>query len=173
MTILAPVRRSPTRRDGLRARLAERRELARYDRLACRLIELRDIAELAQRARAVIEAGWIQHSWYSYRQQAEPSRPAAVTGACLVGGIVQAGGGPAAFNSQLVQRTLDLTWNTLYGVDGDSLVWCPAPSVRTSHLHDLTRWNDRPARTRAEVADLLTAVGIEAGRLRGLIQVAR
>jgi hypothetical protein len=176
MTIMAPERPAPACRTGPRARLAQRRELARQDRLVGRLVELRDIAELTERAGRLIAAGWIQHSWYSYRRQDESPGPAGrspIAGACLVGAIVQAGGGPGTFNSQLVQRTLDLTWSTLYGVAGDSLAWCPAPSVRTSRLHDLTRWNDRPARTRSEVADLLTATGAEAGRLSGLIQQQR
>ena len=86
---------------------------------------------------------------------------------------MHAAGGPQAFNTQLVQRSLDLTWNTLYGVAGDSLAGCPAPSVRTSHLRDLTRWNDRPSRTRDEVLDLLAATEAETGRLSNLIRAQR
>ena len=96
-----------------------------------------------------------------------------IVGACLVGAIVHAAGGPPAFNTQLVQRSLDLTWNTLYGVAGDSLAWCPPPSVRTSRLRDLTRWNDRPSRTSDEVCDLLAATQAEAGRLSDLIRAQR
>ena len=173
MTTMTPVRPAPAgRRDTLRARLAERRLLARQDQLVARLIELHDIARLTGQARAVLEVGWIQRSWYRYAE-GQPNAGSVrgpVAGACLAGAVVQAGGGPAAFNTQLVQRTLDLTWNTLYGVAGDSLAWCPAPSVRISHLRDLTRWNDQPARTRAEVADLLAATGAEADRLSDLIR---
>jgi hypothetical protein len=180
----------------------QNRLLARQDRLAARLIELRCIAELTSRAEAVIEAGWIQRGWYRYAPEdrapedrapedrapedkasggrapkdrasgdGQVDRP--IVGACLVGAIVHVAGGPQAFNTQLVQRSLDLTWNTLYGVAGDSLAWCPPPSVRTSHLRDLTRWNDRPSRTRDEVCDLLAATKAEAGRLSDLIRAQR
>lgn len=175
MTTITLIRPAERRRGDRRGRLAERRLLARQDRLTARLMELRSIAELVAQARVVIEAGWIQHSWYSYRTaENEPDEQrSTVAGACLVGAIVHAAGGPQAFNTQLVQRSLDLTWNTLYGVAGDSLAWCPAPAVRTSHLRDLTRWNDQPARTKAEVGDLLMATETETGRLRELIQAQR
>ncbi len=174
MTITTPVRpaAAPVRK-SLRGRLAERRMLARRDRLTARLLELRDIAELADRARAVVETGWVQRSWYRYLDEPAERGQQPVAGACLVGAIVHAGGGRAAFTSQLVQRTLDLTWNTLYGVDGDSLAWCPPPAVRISHARDLTSWNDQPARTRGEVLDLLTATRAEAGRLTELIRAQR
>ena len=170
MTIMTPVRPAPTpERKRLRDRLAERRMLVRRDRLTARLIELHYIAELAGKARAVIETGWLQRDWYRY-QGPDGRRDQSITGACLVGAIVHAGGGPKAFTSQLVQRTLDLTWNTLYGVDGDSLAWCPPPAVRINHARDLTRWNDQPSRTRGEVVDLLTATEAEAGRLSDLLR---
>jgi hypothetical protein len=169
MTIVTPVRPAPSapapERKSLRDRLAERRMLIRRDRLTARLIELHNIAALAERARMVVETGWLQRDWYRYQGPNEP-----ITGACLVGAIVHAGGGPKAFTSHLVQRTLDLTWNTLYGVDGDSLAWCPPPAVRINHARDLTRWNDQPSRTRSEVVDLLSATQAEAGRLSELIR---
>jgi len=173
MTIITLVRPAATpRRTSLRDRLAERRMLARRDRLTARLVELHDIAELTQRARTVVETGWVQRDWYRYQgSDGRSDRP--VTGACLVGAIVHAGGGPTAFNTQLVQRSLDLTWNTLYGVDGDSLAWCPPPAVRISHARDLTRWNDQPTRTRGEVLDLLVATEAETGRLSELIRSQR
>lgn len=171
MTITTPVRPAPApRRTSLRKRLAERRMLARRDRLTARLVELHAIAELTEKARATVENGWLQRDWYRYQDLDERD---SIAGACLVGAIVHAGGGPAAFTSQLVQRTLDLTWNTLYGVDGDSLAWCPPPAVRISHARDLTRWNDQPCRTRGEVVDLLTATRAEAGRLSELIRDQR
>jgi hypothetical protein len=190
-TLVRPAERWP---DTVRGRLAERRLLARrnrllarQDRLTGRLAELRDIAELAGQAGAVIEAGWIQRGWYHYAPQDHASENRApedrareagradrpIVGACLVGAIVHAAGGPQAFNTQLVQRSLDLTWNTLYGVSGDSLAWCPAPSVRTNHLRDLTRWNDQPSRTSDEVRDLLAATEAEAGWLSDLIRAQR
>jgi hypothetical protein len=80
---------------------------------------------------------------------------ARVSGACLVGAIVHAGGGPAAVHNQLVQRTLDLTWHTLYQNPHEPVRWCPAPATRMAHVRDLTRWNDRPERSSAQVTHLL------------------
>ena len=177
MTMTTPVRPAPApRRETWRVRLARRRALARHDRLTARLLELREIAELVDRAGTVIEGGWIQYGWYRYRGAEEPADSTehdAVVGACLVGAVVHAGGGRRAFTSQLVQRALDLTWSTLYGLDGDSLAWCPPPAVRFSHLRDLTRWNDAPARTKGEVLDLLAATRTEAARLGELIRAER
>ena len=78
-----------------------------------------------------------------------------VSGACLVGGIVHAAGGPRAVRSQLVQRTLDLTWHVLREDERTPVRWCPAPPVRAAHVRDLTRWNDHPRRTVADVRALL------------------
>jgi hypothetical protein len=173
MTITMPVRPATApRRRTLRGRLAERRMLARRDRLTARLVELHEIGALIERARATVEIGWLQRDWYRYQGTGERTDQP-ITGACLVGAIVHAGGGPKAFTSQLVQRTLDLTWNTLYGVDGDSLAWCPPPAVRISHARDLTRWNDEPCRSRGEVLDLFTAAQAEASRLSELIRTQR
>ena len=83
------------------------------------------------------------------------SRP--VTGACLVGAVVQAGGGPPAARSQMVQRTLDLTWHALRDDPDRPVRWSPGPDVRMLQVRDLTRWNDTPGRTRDEVLDLLVA----------------
>jgi hypothetical protein len=74
-----------------------------------------------------------------------------ISGACLVGAIVYAGGGPTAVHTQVVQRTLDLSWHTLYEDPQRQVRWCPAPAVRMAHVRDLTRWNDHPQRTAAHV----------------------
>ncbi len=78
-----------------------------------------------------------------------------VTGACLVGAVVQAGGGPEAVRSQPVQRTLDLIWHSLREDAVRPVRWCPGPPVRAIHVLDLTHWNDAPDRTRGEVVELL------------------
>jgi hypothetical protein len=47
---------------------------------------------------------------------------------------------------------------------------CPPPQVRVAQVRDLTRWNDTPGRTLADVLALLhatrAAAEAEAGRLR-------
>jgi hypothetical protein len=82
---------------------------------------------------------------------------------CLVGGIVQAGGGLAAVHSQPVQRALDLTWHTLFRSERESIEFCPAPTLRAAHVRDLTWWNDRPHRTADDVTALLGAAAGAAG----------
>lgn len=172
-----PARESWWRRRRQRERLAAR------DRAGARLAELHHLAALLLDARDVVLSGWLQDSWFSYLDQAgrvqtvtlptlraPAGRP--VTGACLVGAVVQAGGGWSAAPSQPVQRALDLTWHTLYGVGPLPSGWCPAPTVRAAHVRQLTRWNDSPRRTQTDVADLLSATsdaaGAESVRVRAL-----
>ncbi|MEN3269243.1 hypothetical protein [Pseudonocardia sp.] len=164
-----------------RKRRRERQRLARQDRLAAHLAELHRIRALVSEARAVIESGWVQHGWFACRDAQGRQHTVnagnlrsvddlPVTGACLVGAIVRAGGGLAAVGSQHVQRALDLTWHTLYGDDREPVRWCPAPPIRSAKVRDLTRWNDQPERTPEDVMALLHAVeraaGAELGRAR-------
>lgn len=145
---------------------AERRRLARQDRHSARLAELHSIRALVQEARSVISAGWVQHSWFALTSEHGQIRlitahnvfevtDQPVSGACLVGAIVHAGGGPVAVHSQLVQRTLDLTWHTLYGDTSSPVRWCPPPAIRMANVRDLTAWNDHPSRSVADVDALL------------------
>jgi hypothetical protein len=165
-----------------RAGRRERRRLARQDRLTANLAELHHIQTLLAAAADVICSGWVQNGWFTYRDEHAQQhtvgthelrlladRP--ITGACLVGAIVTAGGGPSAAGSQPVQRALDLTWHTLYG-GYEPIRWCPAPSVRTSHMCDLTRWNDQPDRTPEEVAALLQLTSCPAWST-GVLQAPR
>lgn len=166
-----------------RGRRQERERLAAQDRISSRLAELHHLDGLLLDARDVILAGWLQDGWFSYLDgrgqeqtvtvptlRALAGRP--VTGACLVGAVIQAGGGLSAAGSQPVQRALDLTWHTLHGVGPLPSSWCPAPSIRATHIRQLTRWNDSAHRTAADVADLLTATlsaaGAESVRMRAV-----
>jgi hypothetical protein len=164
-TTTAPLR-IPTL-SGRRERRAERRRLERYDTLSAQLAELFSIRTLLVEAAAIVGDGWVQGAWFTvatprggravtvYDLRLTKSRP--VTGACLVGAVVQAGGGPPAARSQQVQRTLDLTWHTLHDDPAQPVRWSPGPDVRLMQVRDLTRWNDAPRRTRDEVVDLLEA----------------
>jgi hypothetical protein len=160
---------------------AQRRQLARQDRLSAQLAELHHLGSLITTARAVVGAGWVQGGWFVVADDRggrctvtastlwlATDRP--VIGACLVGAIIEAGGGPPAVRSQPVQRALDLTWHTLYGDAREPVRWCPAPPIRTAHVRDLTRWNDQPGRTAADVTALLIdvehAAAASADRLR-------
>jgi hypothetical protein len=159
-----------TRPGPRRQRRAERRRLVRQDEVAVRLAELHRIRALLRDAVVMVNVGWIQNAWFAvvddqggqrkltaHEIHEVDDRP--VSGACLVGGIVHAAGGPDAAHTQLVQRTLDLTWHSLYEGAGQPVRWCPSPAVRAAHVRDLTRWNDHPQRTARQVSALLeTAV---------------
>jgi hypothetical protein len=148
-------------------RKAERRRLKRHDALSRQLAELHAIRALLGQAADVVRAGWVQGAWFTvatadgkravtaYDLPVVESSP--VAGACLVGAIVQAGGGPAAVRSQLVQRTLDLTRHTLREDSDRPVQWCPGPRMRMLGVLELTRWNDAPGRTRDQVVDLIQA----------------
>jgi hypothetical protein len=149
-----------------RARKRKRRELRARDRRSARLAELHHIDALLADAGAVIDRGWIQHGWFAYDDVSGVRHTVAaytvrtgnlesVAATCLVGAIVHAAGGPSTARSQLVQRTLDLTWHTLYRRDDEGIRWSSPPSERAGHVQDLARWNDRPGRQPQDVSALL------------------
>jgi hypothetical protein len=150
-----------------RDRRADHRRLARCDAVSARLAELHAIGEVLTEAAELVGHGWVQDGWFSvgtptgevvlsaYDLRLMATYP--VTGACLVGSIVHAAGGPGRARSQLVQRTLDLTWHALRDASDTPSVLCPSPPVRATRLLDLTRWNDAPGRAKHEVIGLLGA----------------
>lgn len=152
-------------RPGRRERRAERLRLRRLDALSAQLAQLHAIRVLLEQAGEIIRGGWIQGAWFAVdvggrtRTVSAPelrlTRDHPVTGACLVGAIVQAGGGPESVRSQPVQRALDLVWHSLREDDGQPVRWCPGPPARMMHVLDLTHWNDAPGRTRSDVVGLL------------------
>lgn len=156
-------------RPGLRGwldRYAARRRTARIRRLETQLADLRAIEALLDEARSVIERGWIQHAWFAYIDERGRTRKASsagamdvvgrpLVGACLVGAVVAAAGGPSSVHTQPVQRALDLVWHALAVEEGLPVVWCPAPDVRMGRVRDLTSWNDAANRTATEVSGLL------------------
>ena len=152
-------------RPGRRERRAARLRLRRVDALSTQLAQLHAVRALLEQAGEIVVHGWVQGAWFavdvgggSRAVTAQEVRLAAdhpVTGACLVGAVVQAGGGPAAVRSQPVQRALDLLWHSLREDAGQPVRWCPGPPVRTMHVLDLTHWNDAPGRTRGDVVALL------------------
>ena len=161
-----PVLPSGGRREIRRARREERRRRARDDQIAARLAELHHIRMLLEDAVTVVSAGWLQHGWFAVADDRGRRRivtahnlhvatDAPVAAACLVGSIVHAGGGPSQARSQLVQRTLDLTWHALYQTQQQPVRWGPAPAIRAAHVRDLTRWNDDDERTAGQVTELL------------------
>ena len=165
-------------RPGRRERWAERRRLKRQDALSGRLAELHAIRALLERAAGVVSDGWVQGAWFTvatasgnravtaYNLGAAENRP--VSGACLVGAVVHAAGGPASVRSQLVQRTLDLAWHALREVPDRPVRWCPGPRLRVMQVLELTRWNDDRGRTQGDIVDLLVAAQLTADVQRDL-----
>jgi hypothetical protein len=133
--------------------------------LSAQLAQLHVIHTLLEQAIEIVRGGWIQGAWFAVdvggrtRAVTAPNLHLTtdhpVTGACLVGAVVQAGGGPEAVRSQPVQRALDLVWHSLRQDAGQRVRWCPGPPARMMHVLDLTHWNDAPDRTRGEVVGLL------------------
>jgi hypothetical protein len=164
-TVLSSVDRRSRR--GRRQRRAARRQLKRQDTISSHLAELHTMHDLLERGAEVIGTGWVQRGWFTVMTAEGPRAVTAynldeavdqpVVGACLVGSVVQAAGGPAAVRTQLVQRTLDLLWHTLREGPDRPVRWCPDPQTRALRVLDLTRWNDSPGRTRGEVLALLLA----------------
>jgi hypothetical protein len=153
-------------RPGRLERRRRRRALREQDRRSAKLAELRQIDALLLDAETVIERGWIQHAWFAY-DDPSGTRHAVTTysgrglpvdrvaATCLVGAIVHAAGGPGLARSQLVQRTIDLTWHALYRNEHDAVrLSCPQVE-RAGHVFDLARWNDRPGRDAHDVTVLL------------------
>jgi hypothetical protein len=155
---------------------AERQRLARCDALAARLAELHAIRGVLTEAAELVALGWTQGGWFTvgtptgevvltaYDLRLAETYP--VVGACLVGSVVHAVGGPDQARTQLVQRTLDLTWHALRDESAPPGVLCPSPAVRSMRLLDLTRWNDAPGRTQDDVVALLGAALHQADRHR-------
>jgi len=164
-----------TERLSRRDRTRLRRELRDRDRASAKLAELHAIDSLLADATHIIERGWLQHGWFTYDDQSGTSHTVTcysrriertvdlgqVTSTCLVGAIVHAAGGPSQARSQLVQRTIDVTWHAAFRGQHQQVRWSPSPPERAGHVIDLAHWNDQPERTATETLSLL-------GRARGL-----
>ncbi|MGI9155761.1 MAG: DUF6197 family protein [Marmoricola sp.] len=172
-TRLAP----PTRRE----RRLERRALVRQDLRSARLAELVTIREVLGCAAELVEQGWLQEAWFSYRAPAgdvrvshvpdrHRIRTAPVLSRCLVAAIMDAANAPSSSDGQVTRRTVEVTWHALQSSWAEPVQWCPAPDMHLTHVRDLTRWNDRPGRTSAEIGTLLeAAVGVtDAERRRAM-----
>src|ERR1700712_3052713 len=124
-------------RPGRRERRTTLRFLRRQDLLSARPARPHGIPGVLEQAAEVVSGGWVQNAWFSVAMPGGTRDVTAydlhlvldhpVTGACLVGAVVHAGGGPAEVRSQLVQRTLDVTWHALGEDPHQPVQWCPAP----------------------------------------------
>jgi hypothetical protein len=173
-----------TARVDRRALKRQRRALHEHDRLGARLAELHLVEDLLVGATRQLERGWMQHGWFTFVDESGSRRrlvggsprtarriaPESVVSVCLVGAIVQAGGGPMEARSQLVQRSLDLTWHSCFRGATEPIRWCPSPIERAAHVMDLVSWNDHPGRTAPQAAALLQRART---RTRGEIESTR
>src|SRR6187551_2252183 len=89
---------------GWRARRRIARQLRLRDQNSARLAELDQITGILNEAADLVHGGWLQHSWFAYRDDAgqirtvnaynaKQMRGHPVVEACMVGAIVAAGGG--------------------------------------------------------------------------------
>jgi hypothetical protein len=123
------------------------------------LAQLNGQLAVLERARAELEAGWVQGGWWSVTS-ADGDRqlvtgdaggsPAHIDGACLVGALAR--GGPYA------GRAVDAVYDALWASRGQAsqaapggLPPVPAPEIRLARVRMLTQWNDRAERTQEEV----------------------
>ena len=93
----------PLRCPSRRERRAERRRLRHLDALSSRLAELHAIRDLLEQTASVVDAGWVKGARFTVATATGDRAVTAhdldlvvdrsVTGACLVGGVVQAAGG--------------------------------------------------------------------------------
>jgi hypothetical protein len=152
-----------------RERKRLQRELRDQDRRSAKLAELRCVDALIADATHFVERGWMQHGWFAYvdssgvrhivtgcsPRTARAIAPEQVISACLVGAVVHAAGGPSKAHSQLVQRTIALTWHAAFRGAHEPIRWSPSPVERSAHVLDLVRWNDRPECAAHDVTALL------------------
>jgi hypothetical protein len=170
-------------RPSWRAKRRLTRQLRLRDETSARLAELHHMTDILNQAADLIRGGWLQHSWFAYLDDNGRTRTVTahnvhrlagrpVVGACLVGAIVEAGGGLSNVRSQAVQRAVDLTWRTLFEIPVQANHWTAAPEVRMHEVRDLTRWNDHPSRTAPQAETLLrrsaAAASSEAARVSQL-----
>ena len=143
---------------------AERRRLDAIDRASARLAVLALTTETLTTAGDVVARGWLQDTWFAWRDEDGREWTAgssaahtvpfdAVTRACLVGALVIGAGGPTA---QVLRPAVEATWRGVHG-GGEPLRWQRSPEEAAVQVRELTAWNDRPQRQAAEVAALLAS----------------
>ena len=145
---------------------------------------IRQLAVLEE-ARAELEAGWVQGTWWAVTAGEGPDH---VDGVCLVGALVRAGTGASSgtgrstSTSTSTSRSTSTGHSTSTGRNSESsenaatgravdavydALWAsrgqpapdrqlvPSPQVRLARVRMLTQWNDRPERTKAEVTTVV------------------
>jgi hypothetical protein len=180
MTLLRPASRLPLLAPPAERR--ERRRLAEEDRRGAMLAALARVREVLEGADALVAAGWVQDAWYvtrdasgrewAYGSAAAAVRVETITGACLVGAVVLAAGGPESAATPPARRSIEALWHALHRRADEPVDWCPATVIHAAHVRDLTRWNDGPRTSQESVRALLArgrdVVALERERLRAV-----
>ena len=139
----------------LRALRAWRRALPPPEVIPDQHHELTQQLAVLEGARAELEAGWVQGSWWSVTTGGDPDH---VDGVCLVGALIRASGNSTTDENAATGRAVDAVYDALWASRGQpapvrQLV--PSPQVRLARVRMLTQWNDRPGRTKAEVITVI------------------
>lgn len=161
------------RTERSRARV-ERRRLEAIDLATARLAVLALTSEALTTARDVVAQGWLQDTWFAWRDADGRELTAgstaahtvpldAVTRACLVGGLVVGAGGTT---SQVLRPAVEATWRAVQGVE-EPLRWQRSPEAAAMQVRELTAWNDHPRREAAQVTALLASAAAAVERERG------
>jgi hypothetical protein len=126
--------------------------------------ELTQQLAVLEGARAELEAGWVQGSWWSVTTGGDQDH---VDGVCLVGALIRAGTGTgtgrnseAGGNSEnaATGRAVDAVYDAVWasrGQPAQDRQLVPSPQVRLARVRMLTQWNDHPERTKAEVMTVI------------------
>ena len=153
-------------RPSWRAKRRLTRQLQLRDQTSARLAELNHLAEILNEAADLISGGWLQHSWFAYRDDSGQTKTVtaynvneladhSVVGACLAGAIVEAGGGLSNVRTSQCSAPSTSRGTHCSRPAPRASHRTPAPAVRTEHVRDLTRWNDNPRRTARQAEALL------------------
>jgi hypothetical protein len=122
--------------------------------------ELTQQLAVLEGARAELEAGWVQGSWWTVTAGGDQDH---VDGVCLVGALVRAGarrnsGTSGTSENASTGRAVDAVYDALWASRGQPALTpqlVPSPQVRLARVRMLTRWNDHPGRTKAEVMTVI------------------
>jgi len=112
--------------------------------------------------------GWVQEAWWVTRAPSGPQRtvralgatsePGQVSGACLVGAVLNSTGSdrpqPAWVAGPVVDALYDALWEARGG-HAELTSRVSSPPVRLARVQTLTRWNDTPGRTREQVLEVV------------------
>ena len=118
-------------------------------------------------AREQLVQGWVQEAWWVTRPPSGGRQVHAlgatrqfgkVSGACLVGAVLNATGSPGSEPAWVAGPAVDALYDALWEARGghaELTTRVPSPAVRLARVQTLTHWNDAAGRTREEVLDVV------------------